>query len=168
MAKDEQGIDAKAKDGEPNGKSQAERDQLAMARARKEAAADEKKGQPIDDQQPAQGEEDDGQMFVWEQGRKVTLGSLVARGIPVEHAFVFGGKRLKGSGGLVSFEDDVLVVVRGKMSNTNVVATRDDDERVTKVTIETHISSKVVAPADSEHAMQLLAGVFERRGIRAA
>lgn len=177
MAKDENGIDPKATDGEPDeNMTQAEADQLAMARARKQAESDQqaaealgaKRGQPIDEQGDDIGEEDDGQMFVWEQGHKVTLGTLIQRGIPVEHAFVFGGKRLKGSGGLVGHNDDVLAITRGKVGKTSIVPTRDDDERVTKVTVETHIAAKVIAPADSEHGMDLLRAVFDKRGIRAA
>lgn len=179
MEKDENGIAPVARDGDPDPEAQREADQLAMARARKQAEQDEsdrkaaeamggKAGRPIDDQPPQTDEEDDGQMFVWEQGRKVTLGTLIARGIPVEHAFVFGGKRLKGRGGLVAFDDDVLVIARGKVGKTSIVPTRDEDERVTKVTVETHIRAQVVVPADSEEGMGLLATVFEHRGIKAA
>lgn len=67
MAVDDNGIDAKASDGEPK-QSKSERDQLAMARARKEAeaaASDQgaieamgggKRGRPIDDQDADAGE----------------------------------------------------------------------------------------------------------------
>src|SRR5438105_4777850 len=105
----ETGVTPAAKDGQPD------EDELARRRAQGG------NGRPIDDQESQVGEEDDGQMFVWEQGRKVTLGTLIARGITVEHAFVFGGKRLKGRGGLVAFDDDVLVIARGKVANTNLV-----------------------------------------------
>lgn len=180
MAKDDQGIAPKAKDGEPNGADADElkrRRELAAARERAEEEAtgmsdhgdgDGKRGKPIDGQEPEIGEEDDGQMFVWEQGSKVTLGTLISRGVAVEHAFVFGGKRLKGRGGLVSFNDDVLVVCRGIVGKTSLVPTRDDQERVTKVVVETHIAAKVVVPADSEDGMSLLASVLEKRGARAA
>jgi hypothetical protein len=117
----------------------------------------------LEGEQPV-GEEPDGQMFVWEQGRKVTLGTLIARGTDVEHAFVFGGKRLKGAGSLMGLDEDVLVVVRGKPSEVRLVPTRDDQERVTKVTIETHVAVKVLAAADSEQAVGMLAGALERRG----
>lgn len=175
MAVDDNGIDPVATDGEPM--SQSEADQLAMARARRAAESDQEaaaamgggqQGRSIDDQDPETGEEDDGQLFVWEQGRKVTLGTLIARGVPVEHAFVFGGKRLKGAGALVGFDDDVLVITRGRVGKTSIVPTRDDDERVTKVVVETHIAAKVIAPADSEHGMDMLAAVLEKRGLRAA
>ena len=109
-----------------------------------------------------QGEEDDGQMFVWEQGRKVTLGTLIARGTTVEHAFVFGGKRLKGKGGLMGFDDDALVLVRGRLDKVSLVPTRDDQERVTKVTIETHVAAKTLVNADSDEAKGMLAPIIEK------
>lgn len=165
MAKDDEtGIDAVSEDAKG-----ATDDELAKRRAKAGSAAQRGEQQQVADPgDPEQGEEDDGQMFVWEQGRKVTLGTLIARGTVVEHAFVFGGKRLKGSGGLVAFDEDVLLVSRGRVGKTSLVPTRDDEERVTKVTIETHIAAKVVVPADSDEAMSLLAAVFEKRGMKAA
>jgi len=109
------------------------------------------------------GEEDDGQFFVWEQGRKVTLGTLVSRGIPVESAFVFTGKRLKGQGGLMALDDDALVIVRGRVSKVAVVPTRNDEEAVTKVTIETHVAARMLVNADSDEGEALIAPVIEKR-----
>jgi hypothetical protein len=108
------------------------------------------------------GEEDDGQLFVWEQGRKVTLGTLIARGTKVEHAFVFGGKRLKGRGQLMGFDADSLIVGRGLVAKTAVVPTRDDDEKVTKVVIETHLAMKVIVPAASPEAETMLGHLYTR------
>lgn len=181
----ETGIDPTATDGEPD---QAEADQLALRRARAKAeeeakagasdaaaaaAMGGKPGTPIDGQQPIDpedqpGEEDDGQLFIYDAGRKVTLSQLAARGVTIEHAFVFGGKRMKGAGQLVAWDDDVMIVVRGRSSAVKLVPTRDDQERITKVTIETHVAVKVLANADSEQAMDLLAPVLEKRGMRAA
>ncbi|MGH2899678.1 MAG: hypothetical protein ACRDMZ_13480 [Solirubrobacteraceae bacterium] len=173
MAKDDEtGINPVAKDGEPNvSEIERRRQQKANGGSMAERAASE---QAKLDAEPSRaageagevgevGEEDDGQVFVWEQGRKVTLGTLISRGIPVEHAFVFGGKRLKGRGGLMGFDEDVLVVCRGKVGKTSLVPTRDDDEKVTKVTVETHIGARVVVPADSDEAWGMLAGIVEKR-----
>jgi hypothetical protein len=168
----ETGITPVAADGEPNAAS------LDAKRAAKtngnggggsmadRAAALESEQQALDaeDGKPQEGEEDDGQLFVWEQGRKVTLGTLIARGIPIEHAFVFGGKRLKGRGQLMAFEDDAVIVGRGKVEKVSIVPTRDGDEKITKATIETHIALKVVVPANSDEAAGLLRGTYERAG----
>lgn len=110
------------------------------------------------------GEEDDGQLFVWEQGRKVTLGTLIARGTPVEHAFVFGGRRTKGGGGLMGFGEKPLMIVRGGVGPVKIVPTYDDDEKVSSVVIEQHVNAKVVHPADSEDGLALIAHVLDAKG----
>lgn len=164
MAKDEDtGIDPASKDGEG-----ATDDELAKRRQGRGGSsasrAEEEQARLDAEDAGGTGEEDDGQLFVWEQGRKVTLGTLIARGTPVEHAFVFGGKRLKGRGALMGFEEDALVVVRGRVDKVSVVPTRDDDEKVTKATIATHIASKTLVNADSDEAMGMLAGILDGRG----
>jgi hypothetical protein len=154
--KDQQGVE-----DELAGRRKAE----AEAEQARLDAEDAGVGATIDEHAAAAGvgEEDDGQLFVWEQGRKVTLGTLVGRGTAVEHAFVFSGKRMKGSGGLVALDDDVLMVARGRVSKTSIVPTRDDDEKVTKVVVEVHIAPRALVPADSDEAMGLLAGVLDKR-----
>jgi hypothetical protein len=111
-------------------------------------------------------EEEDGQqaLFVWEQGRKISLGNLIERGTAVEYAFVFGGKRLKGNGQLIGMNEDVFMVSRGKMGHTKLVPTRDDEEKVTKVTVEVQIVPKLLQNADTDEAMELLRPILEKRG----
>jgi hypothetical protein len=151
----------------------AKRAEQAAAEGDEPTGQDGDGGQSIDDLADEQangdtsgGEEDDGQLFVWEHGRKVTLGTLIARNIPVEHAWVFGGSRRKGRGGLPPLDGDVLLVMRGKPAKVAIVPTRDDDEKVTKVTIEVHLAAKVVEPADSEEALGMLAGVLADSGYQ--
>lgn len=174
MAKDDEtGVDPVSKDGEG-----ASDDELAARRARganggsakDRALADEQAALDGEDAELRQGdgEEDDGQLFVWEQGRKVTLGTLIARGTTVEHAFVFGGKRLKGKGGLMAFDDDAMVLVRGRLDKVAVVPTRDSEEKVTKVTIETHVAAKTLVNADSEEARGMMAAILEKWAAEAA
>jgi hypothetical protein len=109
---------------------------------------------------PEEGEEDDGQRFVWEQGRKVTLGTLIARSVPVEHHFVFGGRRTKGTGGLMGFDANPIMVVRGKPGPVKIVPTYNDDETVKKVVIESHVIAVVVHNADSADGLALLGDVL--------
>lgn len=147
-------------------------DELAARRAVENAPVDDDAGdgkQKTLEQLEAEGTEriaeaDDGQMFVWEHSRRVTLGTLIARAIPIKYVWVFGGKRIKGRGGLVGFDTDVPLVVRGLPSRTNIVVTRDEDERVTAATIEMHTAAKEVLNADSEEAIAMLGGIFEARG----
>jgi hypothetical protein len=175
MAKDDEtGVDPVSKDGEG-----ATEDQLAARRARggngngggsakDRAAAAEAEQRLLDEEDgkvpPAGGEEDDGQLFVWEQGRKVTLGTLIGRGIPVEHHFVFGGRRQKGSGGLMGFDETPLLIVRGKPGKVQIVPTYDEDEKVAKVAIENHVDARIVKPAGSDEGLALIAHILDEKG----
>jgi hypothetical protein len=146
------GITPKALDGDPDSELQAEMDAQAVRRSN---------GRSIDDHEI--GEEDDGQLFSYEPGQRVTLGSLIPRGTPVEHAFLFTGQRRKGAEELIGFDEDVLLVVRGKVGKVAPVVTRNDDESVKSVTIETTIVPKVIVAADSAQAMDMLAAVIDKR-----
>jgi hypothetical protein len=115
-----------------------------------------------------EGEEDDGQgIFVWEKGQKVTLTTLIKRGTPIEHAFVFGGKRSKGQGGLMGFDAKPLMVVRGKPGPVKVVPTYDKDENLSKVVIENHVEAVVVANVETDEAIGLIAHVLDAKGWKA-
>jgi hypothetical protein len=166
MAKDDEtGVDAVSQDG-----AGATDDELAKRRkggssaSRAELEAEQAKLDAEDEKPGDTGEEEDGQLFVWEQGRRVTLGTLVARNIDVEHAFVFTGKRVKGRGGLMALDEKSLVLVRTLAGPVKVVPTHDDDEKVKSVVIESHVNSKVVMPAESEDAVELLRPVLDRLG----
>lgn len=168
MAKDDDtGVDPVSRDG-----GGATDDELAKRRkngtaaggsvadralAAEQAALDGEDGESI-------AEADDGQYFVWERGTKITLSTLVKRGVPVEHAFVFGGKRVKGRGGLMGFDDEVLNVVRFLPGPVRIVPTRDDDEKVTKVVIENHVVAKTVTPLDSEDGLRQIAHILDKHG----
>jgi hypothetical protein len=176
----ETGITPVAADGEPNaasldakraakgnggGGSMADR-----AAAEEQRRLDEEDGKlPVGPAGVAgEGEEDDGQTFVWEQGRKVTLSTLIARGVPIEHHFVFGGKRSKGSGGLMGFDAKPLMIVRGKPSVVKIVPTYKDDETVEKVAIENHVAAVIVMPADSDEGLSMISHILDERGYSRA
>jgi hypothetical protein len=116
------------------------------------------------DEHPEEDEDGQLEMFVWEKGKKVTLGNLISRGTKVEYAFVFGGKRLKGNGQLIGMEEDVFMLSRGKMGHTKLVPTRKDDETVDMVTVEVQIVPKVLKNADSDEALEMLRPILEARG----
>lgn len=175
MAKDDEtGIDPVSKDGEGatadelakrrgNGGGSA-KDRAAAAQAEQDRL-DAEDGKLIGDGDAGgASEEDDGQLFVWEQGRKVTLGSLIARNVPVEHHFVFGGRRQKGSGGLMGFDETPLLIVRGKPGKVQIVPTYDEDEKVSKVAIENHVDARIVKPAGSEEGLALIAHILDEKG----
>jgi hypothetical protein len=179
MAKDEDtGIDAVSKDGEGASEDELARRRAAAkkAAAKKPAAGSSASRAALEEEQrrldaedekgeePETGEDDDGQMFVWEKGRRVTLGTLIGRGTPVEHAFVFGGRRSKGRGGLMGFGEKPLMIVRGGVGPVRIVPTYDADENVKSVVVEQHIDAKIVHNADSEDGLGLIAHILDERG----
>jgi hypothetical protein len=166
---DDTGVDPVSNDGEGS-----EEDRLAAQRKKRQAKSDRSGGSSmasraangqLDDagDAPEQGEEDDGQ-FVWEQGRKVTLANIIARGTPVEHHFVFGGRRTRGTGGLMGFDAKPLMIVSGTPGNVVLSPSYDDDGTVVKVAIENHVKAKVVTNADTDEGIGLIAHILDARG----
>lgn len=112
------------------------------------------------------GEEDDGQLFVWEQGRKVSLGSLIPRGVDVSHHFVFRGKRIKAKGELQALDAKSLLLVQGLSGGTHAIPTHDDEEKVTSVAVESIVQTKTVTAIESQpvEALAMLRPVLDRMG----
>jgi hypothetical protein len=170
----ETGITPVAADGEPNAASLDARRAAktngnggggSMADRAAALEAEQKELDTEDERAAAAAEADEGELpFVWEQGRKVTLGSLIAKGVPVEHHFVFGGKRHKGSGGLMGFDAKPVLIVRGKPGPVKIVPTYTDDGVVEKVAIENHVIAEIVRPADSEDGIALIQHILDERG----
>lgn len=157
-----------APDG-PDVPEQSEEEKAALDGAPVRSLAEHRAGRSVsqraeEDEEPSEDEDGQLEMFVWERGRKVTLGNLISRGTTVEYAFVFGGKRLKGNGQLIGMEEDVFMLSRGKMGHTKLVPTRKDDETVEKVTVEVQIVPKVLKNADSDEALEMLRPILEARG----
>lgn len=112
------------------------------------------------------GEEEDGQLFVWEQGRKVSLGTLIPRGVDVSHHFVFRGKRIKAKGELQALDAKSLLLVQGLSGGTHAVPTHDEDEKVTSVAVESIVQTKTVTAIESQpvEALAMLRPVLDRLG----
>jgi hypothetical protein len=165
MAKDDEtGVDAVSADG-----AGATDDELEARRKKGNGgtsmAARAQAGEFDDTGAAPESEEDDGQgTFVWEQGRKVTLANIIARGTPTEHVFVFGGRRSRGSGGLMGFDAKPLMVVSGMPGPVTLVPTYDDEDKVTKVVVESHVRARNVANADSEEGLLMIAHLLEAHG----
>lgn len=154
MAEDDNGIDAISQDGA--GASVSE-----LAKRSKGGGSAASRGEKAAGEEPLD-EADDGQLFVWEQGQKVTLSNIIDRKVPVEHAFVFTGKRIKGRGGLMALDEQPVMVVRGMAGPVRVVPTHDGDGKVTKVVIEQSVAAVVVHPAASEEAVAMASPLFEQ------
>lgn len=105
------------------------------------------------------GEEDDGQMFVIEQGRKVTLGTLVGRNVPVTYEVKLTGKVLKGPGSLIAFsEPDVTLVVPSRGGKVEVDPVYDQDGSVKEVHVRQNIKARTFYDARTEAAQVALGG----------
>lgn len=144
---------------------------LDEKRAGRSVAERVKQGEFDDSASAETEEEDDGQVhFVWERGKKVTLNQLIKRGsVAVEHAFVFGGKRVKGGSSLMDWDDAAILVSRGMPGKVSIVPTRgggDDGEGITKVVVETHVPLAVVYAADTEAAVDLVRPMFRKAGFK--
>lgn len=143
-------------------------DELAAARAARNAPLDEDGEEKTLEQLEAEGvspveEEDDGQ-FSLNAGQRATRGTLIPRGTSVEFAIVFGKRRLQGRDvGLVRFGESVLWLTRGLAGPTRDVP-HYSDEDLTDVVTEQTLMPKRIVNADSAEAMEMLAGILEKRG----
>src|SRR4051812_20278939 len=121
----------------------AEDDEIARRRAERAKKLQES-GDPDDPGDPdaassieeraqngAKVEEDDGQ-FAFEVegvGQSVKWASFIPRNLPIEYRFNFGGKSVKGSGGLLDPKDkNILMLARCVVSAGRVAFERDDKE----------------------------------------
>lgn len=175
-------------DGNGNGKGGAKRSRNAdgggtqsvgdLQEAKKRREEEERKGASVaaraengqgelgdsGDPEPKMGED----LFVWEQGKKVTLANLIDRNTPVEHVFVFGGKRIKGRGGLMGLSEQPVLIVRGMSGGVNLVPTHDDDGKVTKVVLEQRVNAQLVVPAKSAEGASLAGPLIDAYRAEAA
>lgn len=186
---DEQGISPKARDGEPNGDndaamSQRERDQLAMARARKEAAAEEaarrsddaaeeamgggKRGRPIDDQDPP-ADDDQATMFplgAVEGDAKVDWKKLVPAGKSVKLECNLSRAAVPLLNGLYRFGEtgEVLVAFEAGMVK-NVPDLEEDpaggERKLKGVTLRQDLRAIHVRSADQMFSLDQVLDILE-------
>lgn len=107
------------------------------------------------------GEEDDGQVFVMENGVKLGLSSLVKRGTPVHYEFKMDGKGMKGGEGmgLISFEDpERTLIVPGRGGKIVTDPTYGPDGVVKHVTVRQHFKPTMVYDSRTEAGQVALRG----------
>lgn len=107
------------------------------------------------------GEEDDGQLFVLEEGKTVTLGTLIKRGTPVEYEFKLSGKAIPGAKGmgLISFADpERTLIVPGRAGKVEVDPTYAPDGSVKKVNVRVHFKPTTAYDARTEAGRVALRG----------
>ena len=104
--------------------------------------------------------EDDGQeAFVLEQGKKVTLGTLIGRNVPVTYEVKLTGRTLKGPGSLLAFSDpDVTLVALGRAGRVITDPTYNEDGSVKAVHVSQEIKTRTFYDARTEAAQVALHG----------
>lgn len=99
------------------------------------------------------------ELFVLEQGRRVTISQLVARGTTVEYRVTLNSKSLRGGGdmGLLSYNDpDILLVVPARQGKVVHDPTYTEDGDVEKVTVRVNFKPLTVHSATSLEGRALL------------
>lgn len=143
----------KATDGEPNGVAD-----LSKARGRR--------GKPVSSQLSTDGSEDgqaedpDGQQ-AWEPepGKRMSLGSLIAKGKPVEFKTTVKGTGVKLKGGINDPAAEQIAVSRLYVEGYDVRYTRDSDGQIEKTTVTEIKAARTVDPARSEAGQLVLANM---------
>ena len=118
-------------------------------------------GQTLEDMADETSEEEDGQVFVIEQGRNVTLGTLIKRGTPVHYEFKLGGKAIKGAAGmgLLAFNDpEMTLVVPVRAGKVEIDPTYDAEDNVKHVTVRASVKPLMVYDSRTEAAQVALRG----------
>lgn len=147
------GTGAKATDGQPNG----EGGPVSLADRRKGRTAAQLATDGSD--APPQDEEHDGQQ-AWDvdpTGKKMSLGSLCPRNVPVELKVKVEGKSVTLRGGVTDPTVEQIAVSSLVVEKFTISYNRDADGTIVKVIVTEHKVPKAINPAKSE-AGQLLLG----------
>lgn len=141
--------------------AQSDDEAAAALNATDDADVGDAAGRSIEDLAEDHQEEEDGQLFVMEEGRKVTLGTLIKRSTPVEYEFKMGSKGVKGGPGmgLISFTDpDLVLIVPVRAGKVEVDPTYHPDGSVKKVTIRMNVKPLTAYDAATEAGVAALRG----------
>jgi hypothetical protein len=147
------GTGGKARDGEPNGDGVAS---LEDRRRGKTAAQLDTEG---NEKPVGQDEEHDGQQ-AWDvdpAGKKMSLGSLIPRGKPVEYKTQVDGTSTKLKGGINDPSIEQVAVSALYTSKFTISYTRDDRGEIVKTIVTEHKTPRAINPAKSEAAQLMLA-----------
>lgn len=166
MRDEETGVDAVSTDGEPSADELETRRASRGGSARERALAEEQARLDADDGGGggAGNEADDGQTFLFESDTKTTLGTFIPRGLTVERRTKFTGISRKGAGSIPAMNEDVLTVVRSRVSKVAAIPTRGDDEKAEKAATEVTLRPAVIHAANSEEAIELMRPILVAAG----
>lgn len=118
----------------------------------------ERAGDAVEPAEPAEPEEPE-ELFVLEQGRRVTISSLVARGTSVEYKVNMNAKSIPGGSdmGLLPYSNpDILLIVPARQGDVRHSPTYDQDGMVKKVTVYVNFKPLTFHDATSPEGRALL------------
>ena len=102
---------------------------------------------------------DQEELFILDQGRRVTIGKLIAAGVPVEYRVSLNAKSVKGGRdmGLLSFKDpNIVLVVSAREGKVAIEPTYTEEGEVEKVTVIVNFRPQSVHDAQSPEGLALL------------
>ena len=108
-----------------------------------------------DEPEPAEQEE----LFVLEQGRRVTLSQMISRGTTIEYRVTMNTKSIKGGNdmGLLPFNSpDILLVAPARQGKVTIDPTYNEDGDVLKVTVRVSFKPLTIHDATSVEGRALL------------
>lgn len=111
-------------------------------------------GKPLEEADDQAAEEPDGQLVfeTYEQGKKITLGSLVNRGTPVSYRFKMTGKAVPNmKGGLMDpYSTSVMLIADCVVDTNSVQYIRDEQQRVKEAIVYMTVKPRAVADLRTE------------------
>lgn len=147
------------------GKTQEELDrddEVAAARARRGAGADDQGGQSVEDIEANGGVDDDDEpqlpFDIPEPSRKINLGTLIPKNTPTKVKYKMSGKSIPAAQGGVMDPDETtgLLLVSYVVEDVDVAFTRDSARKITEATVYVTISPREVVNARSEAGRVLM------------
>lgn len=170
MMDEETGVDAVSTDGEPSADELEARRASRGGSARERALAEEQAKLDAEDGKGGDAgdgdgnTDDDGQTFLFRSDAKATVGTFIPRKLAVERRTKFTGLSRKGAGDIPAIDEDVLTVVRSRVSKLSQIPTRDDADKAEKAAVEVTLRPAVIHQANSEEALDLLRPILVAAG----
>ncbi len=99
------------------------------------------------------------ELFVLEQGRRVTISNLIARNTPIEYRMTLNSRSFRGGGdmGLLPFSSpEILLIVPARQGKVIAEPTYDEGGEVEKVTIRCNFKPLTAHDATSAEGRALL------------
>lgn len=174
MADEKDPREAAAERGEDPGPEPAETSGAAHDGNVKQFPGNGGNGAPLadrtDDGEPEDDEQDQLELFVIEDGQKVSIGQLAKRGTPIEVRYALTGKSLPNTDGgiLDPFATSHLMVADCVVDHTKPQYIRDGQQRVEKVILYVSLKPRIVQQALSARGLEMIETAKETKAAAEA